>query len=308
MSYHLIRTIIISQQRPALLLLQPFDVIPMVSISNQMLDSAACPRLRSRWVMLTQLISKRLTQPLSLPARLALLALVVLVVVWLVWMLRQPAKRSRFRQWCRQFHWHRRRTKGVVALTLACLLVTSPPGLALATQALTSQIPPDSGAQADAIVVLGRGPRFIGERVDATVALWQEKRAPRIFLSGRGDAKPLVRRLLEKGVSNDALSGENCSLTTEENAQFTADRLLPQSVKHIILVTDSPHMLRSRLTFQSLGFEVIAHPNALPSDLGYRERLDIVAREYGGILTYVLRGRFSEREATAIGQGRAPHA
>ncbi|MBW4582875.1 MAG: YdcF family protein [Tildeniella nuda ZEHNDER 1965/U140] len=249
--------------------------------------------------MFTQVISKRLTQPLSLPVRLTLLALLVLAVVWLVWMLRQPSQRQRLQQWCRQCRWNRRRTQVVITLTLACLLITSPPGLALATQTLTSQIPADSGAQADAIVVLGRGWRFMSDRLDATFALWQAKRAPRIFVSGRGDAKWLVYQLLKKGIPSDAISGENCSLTTEENAQFTADLLLPQSVKHIILVTDSPHMLRSRLTFQSLGFEVIAHPNAVPSDLGYRERLNIIAREYGGLLSYVLKGRFGEREAAA---------
>ena len=168
------------------------------------------------------------------------------------------------------------------------------------TQALTSQVPADSGAKADAIVVLGRGQRFMDDRIEATAALWQASRAPRIFVSGRGDSKPIVHQLLEKGIPDNVVAGENCSLTTEENARFTADLLLPQGVKQIILVTDSPHMLRSRLTFQSYGFEVISYPNALPPDLGYRERLELVVREYGGILSYVLRGRFNEREAALV--------
>ncbi len=268
----------------------------MVFVLSQMLDSDACPRLRSKWVVFTQLISRRLTQPLSFSTRVALLALLVLVVFWLVWLLRQPSRREQFRQWRRQFCWNRRRTQVIVALTLACLLITSPPGLALATQALTSQIPADSGANADAIVILGRGPRFMRDRVDATITLWQAQRAPHIFVSGRGDARFLVRQLLESGIPREAISGEDCSLTTEENAQFTADLLLPQNVKRILLVTDSPHMLRSQLTFESLGFEVIPYPSSVPPDLGYRERLNIVAREYGGMLSYVLKGRFGERE------------
>ncbi|XHX80075.1 MAG: YdcF family protein [Stenomitos frigidus ULC029] len=181
----------------------------MVFVISQMLDSDACPRLRSQWVMFTQLFSRRLTQPLSFSNRVVLLALLVLVVLWLVWLLRQPSKREQFRQWRRQFRWNRRRTQVVVALTLACLLITSPPGLALATQALTSQIPADSGANADAIVVLGRGWRFMSDRINATVALWQAKRAPRIFVSGRGDARFLVHQLLERGVPGEAISGEN---------------------------------------------------------------------------------------------------
>lgn len=271
-------------------------MIQIFAISSQMLDSAACPRLRSKWVVFTQLVSRRLTQPLSLPTRLAVLGLILLAVLWCVWLLRQPSKRAQIRRWSQWFRWHRRRTQIVVALTLACLIVTSPPGLALATQALTSQIPADSGAKADAIVVLGRGHRFMRDRIDATMTLWQAQRAPHIFVSGRGDARFLVRQLLENGIPKEAISGENCSLTTEENAQFTADFLLPQNAKRIILVTDSPHMLRSQLTFESLGFEVIAYPSSVPPDLGYRERLNIVAREYGGILSYVLKGRFGERE------------
>ena len=252
--------------------------------------------------MLTWLISGGLSQPLPLWIRTALLVLLVLALVWLVWVLRTPSRRQRIWLWCRRFRWNRRRTQVVVALTLACLLTTSPPGLALVTRALTSQIPADSGAKADAIVVLGRGWRFMYDRIDVAAALWRENRAPRIFVSGRGDAKWIVYQLLEKGIPSSVVDGESCSLTTEENAQFAADLLMPQGVKQIILVTDAPHMLRSRLTFQSLGFEVITHPNAVPSDLAYRERLDVIIREYGGLLSYVLKGRFNDREAAASSQ------
>lgn len=264
-----------------------------------MLDSISCPRSQSRWVSLTWSISNRLTQPLSLSVRLTLLALFLALLALVVWRLWQPPNRRWIKQQLRHWRWNRRRTQSVVVLTLICLLVTSPPGVALVTKVLTSQIPPDSGAGADAIVVLGRGSRFMYDRIDATAALWQESRAPRIFVSGRGDSKPIVRQLLAKGIPDAVIDGENCSLTTEENARFTADLLLPQGIKQIILVTDYPHMLRSRLTFESFGFEVISHPNALPPGMGYRERLELVVREYGGLLSYVIRGRFGEREAVA---------
>lgn len=248
--------------------------------------------------MFTRLVASPLTQPLPLPLRIALVMLLVLAIVGLVWTLRKPARRQRIWFWSRRFRWNRRRTQAVVALTLACLLITSPPGLALATHTLTNQIPADSGAKADAIVVLGRGTRFMYDRSAITAALWQGKRAPRIFVSGRGDAIWLAAQLLDNGIPSTAIEGENCSLTTEENAQFTAETLLPQGMKQIILVTDAPHMLRSRLTFESLGFQVIAHPSTLPADLSYRENIELVVREYAGILSYVLRGRFHERETT----------
>ncbi|MBW4472249.1 MAG: YdcF family protein [Stenomitos rutilans HA7619-LM2] len=270
-----------------------------------MLDSVSCPRSHSRWVSLTWLISGRLTQPLSLSIRLTLLAFFLVLLALAAWMLWQPPQRRWLQRQLRHWRWNRRRTQSVVVLTLICLLLTSPSGLALVTKALTSQIPPDSGAKADAIVVLGRGSRFMYDRIDATAALWQANRASRIFVSGRGDSKPIVRQLLAKGIPDTAIEGENCSLTTEENARFTANLLLPQSVKQIILVTDYPHMLRSRLTFQSYGFEVISHPNALPLGMGYRERLGVAVREYGGLLSYVIRGRFGERESTDRRQGES---
>jgi uncharacterized SAM-binding protein YcdF (DUF218 family) len=50
-------------------------------------------------------------------------------------------------------------------------------------------------------------------------------------------------------------------------------------------------MWRSILTFQNQGFEVIPHMTSLVKDLGYREKIVLVLREYGGLLSYVVLGR-----------------
>jgi uncharacterized SAM-binding protein YcdF (DUF218 family) len=220
-----------------------------------------------------------------------LVAIFVTLLVWVGWKLRQPRWQHRLRR-C---HWRRQWTGWVVGLTIATLVITSPPGVALAAQTLTSFVPTDSGQRADAIVILGRGSKLAEARITAATALWQAQRAPQVFVSGVWEAKPIVAELAERGIPVSALGGEGCSLTTEENARFTAEILLPQGLKRIVLVTDAPHMLRSLLTFRSLGFEVFPHAVALPSELGHREEALVWLREYAGLISYGLKGRFQAR-------------
>lgn len=56
---------------------------------------------------------------------------------------------------------------------------------------------------------------------------------------------------------------ETRSRTTAENAYYSAEILLPQEIKQIILVTESYHMPRSVLAFERSGFEVIAAPTRI---------------------------------------------
>jgi hypothetical protein len=46
--------------------------------------------------------------------------------------------------------------------------------------------------------VLGRGPRLEADRLEVAAALWRIKRAPRIFVSGRGDAVRMFMELQKK--------------------------------------------------------------------------------------------------------------
>jgi uncharacterized SAM-binding protein YcdF (DUF218 family) len=188
-------------------------------------------------------------------------------------------------------------------LLILYLSLTSPPAVTVGDRVLVSFLPPDTGAKADAIVILGRGSEFRQTRVDVATELWRSQRAELIFASGRGDTPPTMQMLAEQGIPRQAIDGEPCSRTTEENAQFTAAVLEPKGIKRILLVTDPPHLLRSFLTFRSLGFEVIPHPSPLPSHLSLPHKAFIVAREYLGIVSYSLRGRFAPREPSAIAIG-----
>lgn len=211
-----------------------------------------------------------------------LMVLTLLGLVLLPWLIR-PLPRKRL-------------LSGVAAILLALYVaLTAPPTVMAGNYLLTHFVPFDAGGKADAIVILGRGWEFRQERVEVAAKLWQEQRAGMVFASGRGDAPPLMQMLVERGIPPQVVDGEPCSRTTEENAQLTAALLKPRGVKRILLVTDPPHLLRSFLTFQSLGFEVIPHPSPLPADLSFPHKAFLVAREYLGIVSYSVRGRFSPR-------------
>jgi uncharacterized SAM-binding protein YcdF (DUF218 family) len=189
----------------------------------------------------------------------------------------------------------------LVVLTplLLYLLLYLPIGARLAEKGLTALVPSDTGQQADAIVVLGRGPLLRKSRIRVTEKLWQGERAPLILVSGINDAPIIGRRLLVDGVDTAALVVEPCSRTTEENAQFSAGLLHERGVRRIILVTDPPHMLRSQLTFQSLGFEVLPHySDQYGRHTDLRFPIEIV-REYAGLVAYGIKGRYLPRTAAS---------
>ena len=184
----------------------------------------------------------------------------------------------------------------MLALALSYLLVLSPVVVNVAGSVLESQIPSDSGATADAIVILGRGKGFMPSRVAVANELWQAQRAPLIFASGIEDAPKILKRLQEQGIPRQALQSEACSRTTYENAKFTAAMLLPQGVHRIILITDSPHMMRSMLTFRGFGFSITPVASSGLSGLDRRKKTSTVLREWARLVGYGLLGRYAPQE------------
>lgn len=176
---------------------------------------------------------------------------------------------------------------------LFCFSASLPLITLLLDQALVAFLPKDSGEVANAIVILGRGGGDLyKDRVNLATELWQAKRAPLVFTSGIVDAPSMMSQLKDKGIPTPALDGENCSLTTSENAIFSAAILQQQGIKKIILITDAPHMWRSLLVFRANGFSVIPRTTPLPSYLGTQASTFLKIREYGGIINYAFRGLF----------------
>lgn len=204
-------------------------------------------------------------------------------------------------------HWLR---SPKVLFGLFCISAIFPLTFLFFDKVLVTFIPKDSGETAGAIVLLGRGGGdFYTARINLAKDLWENKRAPLIFTSGIDDAPSMISQLQEKGIPRKAIDGENCSLTTAENALFSAAILQPRGVKKIILITDAPHMLRSVLVFRANGFEVIPRTTPLPSYLGTQASFILKLREYGGLLTYTFRGLLSstppEKELDSPGLAKA---
>jgi len=237
-----------------------------------MLDPALCVHQHSQWLAWKSMVATWLLTP-------TLVVLPLTALILLPWIIpRLP--------------WKRQLSGLGTALLLMYYIATLPLTTAVAAKGLVTFVPSDPGVTADAIVVLGRGVRLRNSRVDVAAELWKENRAPLIFASGAGDGSQIVELLSVEGIPNQALNEESCSRTTQENALFTATVLKPQGVKQILLVTDPPHMLRSLLTFRSLGFTVIPHLSPLPPDLPQGRKAVMVLYEYVGLVSYGLKGRY----------------
>jgi uncharacterized SAM-binding protein YcdF (DUF218 family) len=197
----------------------------------------------------------------------------------------------------RHIRWKRQLNRRGIVLGLLGFTVASLVIFFVLDKALLSFLPSDATTGADAIVVLGRGPLFNETRIERTTELWQAKQAPMIFVSGRGDSVDIMEQLEAKGIPKTALDGENCSLTTQENAAFTAAILQPRGIRRIVLITDWPHMWRSLLVFRAYGFKVIAQTSEIPFYFGgLRARFFLRLREYTALVSYGLRGwYFSNR-------------
>jgi len=205
--------------------------------------------------------------------------LILLTVIGILWLI-SPRKTRRY-------------FVTPLAIVLTCIvLLTSPWVASLANWGLTASLPADTGEKADAIVILGRGPELRNRRIEIAEELWQAKRAPQIFISGMLDAREMIEQLTALGVSPNALSGEACSQSTYENAEYTAALLYPKGVRKVLLITDPSHMQRSVRLFQSFGFKAIPHISPLPPQLSPMKALWLSLREYGGLLDYQRKGLF----------------
>lgn len=132
--------------------------------------------------------------------------------------------------------------------------------------------------RADAIVVLGSGrergdpawgsdqPTGTGlERQRYAARLAKASGLPLVTTGGLHYGTPpseaqLMADSLRDDFGVDVRWKEERSRTTWENAQMTADLLLPQGIKRVVVVTQAWHMPRSVWSFEKAGFEVVPAP------------------------------------------------
>lgn len=110
----------------------------------------------------------------------------------------------------------------------------------------------------------------------------------------------------DMGISRDRIVLEDKARDTFENAVMTKSLVSPEPGERWLLVTSGFHMPRSVGVFRKAGFDVIPYPVDLRlrgaedvwSGFGRLSsgllRLDVVVREYVGLLAYWLTGRTDE--------------
>lgn len=142
---------------------------------------------------------------------------------------------------------------GIVLLILAALLFPQ--------QVLVI----DNGQpQADAIVLLGGGS---GERPTRAAELYRAGVAPRIIVSGAGDAQGNRLLLMNRGVPASAIKLESNSTTTRENAEFSIPLLRAMGAKRVALVTTWYHSRRALNCFRHYAPDLAFY--SCPSYFGF---------------------------------------
>src|SRR5215472_1288177 len=138
----------------------------------------------------------------------------------------------------------RKRLRHAFLLSLALLLLLGVAAFCFAHQVLSV----DSGdVHGDVMVVLGGG---YGERPDRAAELFEAGVAPKIILTGAGDAVDNKRLLVNRGVPAEAIELEAASKSTKQNAQFTIPLLRAAGEHRVILVTSWYHSRRSLNCFR----------------------------------------------------------
>ncbi len=219
-----------------------------------------------------------------------------------------------------------RRSALVVAILL--LWLPSMPATAnLLALGWEAAYPPVAAAmlpQADAIVVLGGiaaqplPPRIVpdlngsADRLFETARLFHAGKAAHVVVSGGNlpwnevvapEAEWIARYLGELGIPAEAVTLEEKSRNTRENALFTAAILGDKGWHSVLLVTSADHMRRAMASFRKAGVSATAAPADIQartpvydSVLDFLPNADALAtttsivKEMIGLLYYRLRG------------------
>lgn len=237
--------------------------------------------LRHYWPKLTWKLYYWLIDPQKVTLALLVVAVVAMVV-----------SKPRFR---------RRMVSACLAIMAAYWFLLSPLFAVPATALLSSFVPADTGEPADAVVVLARSGHLQGDRYGKALDMVAAGRSSNLLIMGRAQGAEVIKAIDsdERNLSPNMLSAV-CVRTTKQEAESAAAALGSRGLKKIVLITDTPHMLRAWLTFKGLGFTVMPHAEPLPANVGSRERSLLAIREYLGLVSYGVLGRFSGQSPNTL--------
>jgi len=134
----------------------------------------------------------------------------------------------------------------VAALTTTLLVSRSESFKRLWNRWLVVSVPMD---HTDALIVLGGEPLA---RPKEAARLYAAGVAPRVFVTGIGDAEQNRRVLLESGVPASAITVEPFAFSTFTNVLFLKPMLSTCHVKSALLVTSPFHTRRALATFRKV--------------------------------------------------------
>ncbi|HTT13186.1 MAG TPA: YdcF family protein [Burkholderiaceae bacterium] len=192
-------------------------------------------------------------------------ALLLLALAALIWLRDHPRTRAL-----------------IVVASLGGLLALSLPVVAFALMRALEPAPLDEAVlkKAQAIVILGGGrnrtaPEWGGVTVNAITLqrlrygakLARISALPVLVAGGAPDGSGAAEADLMRAILQDEFGVrvrwiDDESMTTRENARFSAQLLLPAQ-RRVVLVTDGWHSARARAEFEQNGFEVIPAPTGL---------------------------------------------
>jgi uncharacterized SAM-binding protein YcdF (DUF218 family) len=145
--------------------------------------------------------------------------------------------------------------------------------------------------RADAIVVLGcriapsgRPAPPAARRAAAAASAFLGGVAPLVLVSGgrrwgaHAEARAMSRAIVAAGVPSGAVVEELCSLSTYENAIFSAAALRRLGARRAAVVTCPWHMARALADFRAAGVDAAPLPTG-PVDAPVRRRLYLFAHE-----------------------------
>jgi uncharacterized SAM-binding protein YcdF (DUF218 family) len=124
----------------------------------------------------------------------------------------------------------------------------------------------------DAIVLLGcrNGSPAALRRAAAAARAWHEQLGPFVLATGGrrwaglAEAEALAAELQSLGVEPGAIVPELCSLSTRENAHYSALILRARGARRAAVVTCDWHISRALECFRAAGVEAIGLPAASP--------------------------------------------
>ena len=159
----------------------------------------------------------------------------------------------------------------LIGLAVVAAAIVVGLSLYLAPDDLAACQQPGSGncQKADAIVVISGGDTQA--RTSEAISLYKNGWAPLLIVSGAAadksglsNAEAMKRQAVGQGVPAEAITVEETSETTKQNATEVAAIVKRRGMKRIILVTSSYHMQRAKLEFsaQLPDIEILSHPVA----------------------------------------------